>query len=67
MGASQSGVVCFNLLQAAYSSSYSAQGLLNCFSFDVLAKQFLGIEADEQVAGFICVGTALVKKPKDRL
>lgn len=62
-----SGAVCFNLLQAAYSLGYSAQWLSNWFSFDAPAKQFMGIEADEQVAGFIYIGTAPDKKPSDRL
>ncbi|MBL1421612.1 MAG: nitroreductase [Alphaproteobacteria bacterium] len=61
-----SGAVCFNLLQAAYSLGYSAQWLSDWFSFDAPSKKFMGIEADEQVAGFIYVGTAPVKKPKDR-
>lgn len=61
-----SGAVCFNLLQAAYSLGYSAQWLSDWFSFDEPSKLFMGIEADEQVAGFIYIGTAPDKKPTNR-
>lgn len=60
-----SGAVCFNLLQAAYSLGYMGQWLSDWFSFDEASKQFMGIEQDEKVAGFIYIGTPN-REPKER-
>jgi nitroreductase len=58
------GCVCFALLQAAQAAGFGAQWLTGWPAYDPQVKQWLGLQADEQVAGFIHIGTPRLEAPE---
>ncbi len=50
--------VCFNLELAAQAHGFDATWLTDWVAYDTEAKAAMGIGAEEQVAGFIFIGTA---------
>jgi len=59
------GAVCMNLEHAANALGYSASWITDWYSYDPDALALLGVEAHEQVAGFIHLGT-LAEPPLER-
>lgn len=59
------GAVCMNMIHGAQSYGYCAQWLSEWFSFDQDFKNYLGIDAFEEIAGFIHIGSS-DEKPADR-
>ena len=51
------GAVCFNLCLAAQASGFGAQWLSEWYAYDERARDALGLEDGERVAGFIHIGT----------
>ncbi len=58
------GCVCFALLQAAQAMGFGAQWLTGWAAYDPHIRSVLGVGADETVAGFIHIGTALLDAPE---
>ena len=58
------GCVCFALLQAAQAAGFGAQWLTGWPAYDEQVKQWLGLQADEQIAGFIHIGTPRLEAPE---
>ena len=54
------GAVCLNLLMAANAVGYSSNWITEWYAFDKSVYPILGVKDDEQVAGFIHIGTAQV-------
>ncbi|MEO1103855.1 MAG: nitroreductase [Pseudomonadota bacterium] len=52
------GAVCMNLLHAAVAHGFTAQWLTEWMAYDDAAKAAIGVAPNEQVAGFIHIGTA---------
>ncbi|MEM9220827.1 MAG: nitroreductase [Pseudomonadota bacterium] len=59
------GAVCLNLIHAASAYGFGAQWLTEWIAYDGKAKAAIGIKPDEQVAGFIHIGTPTVA-PSER-
>lgn len=59
------GAVCMNLEHAANAFGYSASWITDWYSYDPQALELLGVTSDEQVAGFIHIGT-LAEPPLER-
>lgn len=55
------GAVCTTLLYAAQALGYGANWITDWYAYDAQAKTILGLEAQEQVAGFILLGS--IKEP----
>lgn len=51
------GAVCMNLCLAAQATGFGAQWLTEWYAYDPRIHAVLGIEAADQVAGFIYIGT----------
>lgn len=58
------GCVCFALLQAAQAFGYGAVWLTGWPAYDEQVAQWLELEADERIAGFIHIGTARLDAPE---
>ena len=58
------GCVCFALLQAAQAAGFGAQWLTGWPAYDAQVKGWLGLADDEQVAGFIHIGTPKLEAPE---
>ena len=54
------GAVCMNMLHASAAHGYSAQWLTEWFSFDARCRPIFGLAEEEQIAGFIHIGTPQV-------
>ena len=52
-----SAAVCLNLVHAAHAFGFSAQWLTGWYAYDADARDFLGLDAGEQISGFIHIGT----------
>lgn len=52
-----SGAVCLNLVHAASAFGFGAQWLTGWYAYDAEARTYLGLDAGEQIAGFIHIGT----------
>lgn len=52
-----SGAVCLNLVHAASALGFCAQWLTGWYAYDAEARAYLGLDAGEQIAGFIHIGT----------
>ena len=52
------GAVCTTLLYAAQAKGYGANWITDWYAYDPEAKAILGLAPDEQVAGFVMIGTA---------
>lgn len=59
------GAVCTNLLHAAHGFGFRAQWLTGWAAYDKRAKSVFGVSEDEQIAGFIHIGSSDLK-PDDR-
>lgn len=53
------GAVCYNVLLAAHASGFAGQWLTEWLAFDQNFHQSLGLGANERIAGFIYLGTAI--------
>lgn len=60
------GAVCMNLLNAATALGYAAQWLTEWPAYNNSVKQALGIAEDQEIVGFIYVGTAS-EAPSERI
>lgn len=58
------GCVCFALLQAAQALGYGAQWLTGWPAYDAQVARWLGLAADERIAGFVHIGTPQVEVPE---
>lgn len=58
------GCVCFALLQAAQALGFGAVWLTGWPAYDEQVAGWLGLQADEHVAGFIHIGTAKLDAPE---
>ena len=54
-----SGIVCYNLMLAAQAAGYGAQWLTEWYAYDADVQGALGMNAGDQVAGFVYIGQAL--------
>ncbi|GHA89681.1 nitroreductase family protein [Cognatilysobacter bugurensis] len=61
---STASCVCFSLLQAAHALGYGAIWLTGWLAYDETVRGWLGLAADEQVAGFIHIGTPKCEAPE---
>lgn len=59
------GAVCATLLYAAQASGFGANWITDWYAYDREALAILGVSPDEQVAGFIFVGTS-AESPLER-
>lgn len=53
------GAVCMNLEHAASGFGFATSWITDWYSFDAEAAALFGVQADEKVAGFIHIGTAV--------
>jgi nitroreductase len=58
------GCVCFALLQAAQAFGFGAVWLTGWPAYDEQVARWLGLQADEHVAGFIHIGTPKLDAPE---
>lgn len=58
------GSVCFALLQAAQGMGFGAQWLTGWAAYDPTVRETLGIGGDEQVLGFIHIGSVSAPAPE---
>lgn len=58
------GAVCFALLQAAQAFGFGACWLTGWAAYDPEIRRVLGIDADEEIAGFIHIGTIRHNAPE---
>lgn len=56
--------VCFGLLQAAQAEGFGAQWLTGWPAYDRTVLDRLGLDEDEQIAGFIHIGTPRLDAPE---
>lgn len=61
---STASCVCFSLLQAAQALGYGAIWLTGWLAYDPEVRTWLGLADDEQVAGFIHIGTPKLDAPE---
>lgn len=61
---STASCVCFALLQAAQALGYGAIWLTGWLAYDDAVRSWLGLAEDEQVAGFIHIGTPKLDAPE---
>lgn len=59
------GAVCMNLLLAAHAAGFGANWITDWYAYDASARALLGLHGDEQVAGYIHIGTQ-AEVPKER-
>ena len=60
------GAVCTTLLYAATAMGYGANWITDWYAYDPEARTALGLAADEQVAGFVFIGTT-AEAPQERV
>ncbi len=60
------GAVCTTLLYAATAMGYGANWITDWYAYDADARAALGLEKDEQVAGFVFIGT-VTEAPQERV
>ncbi len=58
------GCVCFALLQAAQAAGFGGTWLTGWPAYDPTVHRWLGLDADETVAGFIHLGTPRIEAPE---
>lgn len=61
---SSASCVCFALLQAAQAAGFGAQWLTGWAAYDEVILRLLGVSADENIVGFIHIGTAKLMAPE---
>lgn len=59
------GAVCTTLLYAATAMGYGANWITDWYAYDPQARAALGLAGDEQVAGFVFIGTP-AEPPQER-
>lgn len=59
------GAACMNMLHAAHAQGFVAQWLTEWYAYDADVDALLGLQANERVAGYIYVGSA-VQAPSER-
>jgi nitroreductase len=59
------GAVCMSLLLAAHAAGFGANWITDWYAYDESVRALLGLQGDEQVAGYIHIGTQ-VEVPKER-
>jgi nitroreductase len=57
--------VCTQMLLAALAMGYGANWITDWYSYDPRALEILGVEAGEQVAGYLYIG-ATTEQPQER-
>ena len=57
--------VCQQMLLAAAALGWGANWITDWYSYDPRGREILGLKADEQVAGFLYLGTA-TEAPQER-
>lgn len=60
------GAVCTTLLYAATAMGYGANWITDWYAYDTQARAALGLTVDEQIAGFVFIGTA-AEAPQERV
>jgi nitroreductase len=60
------GAVCTTLLYAATAMGFGANWITDWYAYDRQARAALGLAEDEQVAGFVFIGTA-AEAPQERV
>ncbi|NUO71368.1 MAG: nitroreductase [Frateuria sp.] len=61
------GCVAYNLMLGAHALGYGAQWLTGWAAYDAQVARLLGLSANEQVVGFVHIGTAQIEVPdRDR-
>lgn len=60
------GAVCTTLLYAATAMGYGANWITDWYAYDPEARAALGLSTDEQVAGFVFIGTS-AEAPQERV
>ncbi len=60
------GAVCTTLLYAATAMGYGANWITDWYAYDPDARAALGLSADEQIAGFVFIGTT-AEAPQERV
>ncbi|MCF8504845.1 MAG: nitroreductase [Caulobacter sp.] len=60
------GAVCTTLLYAATAMGYGANWITDWYAYDNDARAVLGLAEDEQIAGFVFIGTS-VDAPQERV
>jgi nitroreductase len=60
-----SGAVCQNMLLAACAQGFAAQWITEWYAYDADAKAALGLDPEENIAGFIYIGSA-TEPPQER-
>ena len=60
------GAVCTNLTYAALAMGYGANWITDWYAYDAEARAVLGLADNEQVAGFVFMGTA-AEAPQERV
>jgi nitroreductase len=60
------GAVCTTLLYAATAMGYGANWITDWYAYDTDARAALGLAKDEQVAGFVFIGT-VTEAPQERV
>ena len=58
------GALCQNLLLAATALGFGGNWVTGWYAYDDRARAMLGLGADERIAGFILIGTALESAPE---
>lgn len=61
---STAACVCFALLQAAQAAGFGAQWLTGWAAYDPVIRGELGVAGDEEIVGFIHIGTPLIEAPE---
>ena len=60
------GAVCTTLLYAASAMGFGANWITDWYAYDPEARAALGLSPDEQVAGFVLIGTS-AEAPQERV
>lgn len=60
-----SGAVCQNMLLAAYAQGFAGQWITEWYAYDPDAKAAMGLDPEENIAGFIYIGSA-TEPPQER-
>jgi nitroreductase len=58
------GAVCMNMLHAAHQMGFGAQWLTGFAAYDPAIRKALGLGDDEQIIGFIHLGTKTLEPPE---
>ncbi|MFC0677215.1 nitroreductase [Lysobacter korlensis] len=56
--------VCFALLHAAHACGFGAIWLTGWLAYDEQVREWLGVQADERIVGFVHIGTPKLETPE---